>query len=59
MADVSTISVPPGGAAMVELTLDVPGEFLLVAHALSRAAGGLVGQLIVEGAETPEVFDAA
>lgn len=59
MADVSTILVPPGGAAVVELTLDVPGEFLLVDHALSRAARGLVGKLIVEGAEAPEVFDAA
>ncbi|MDP2779639.1 copper-containing nitrite reductase [Devosia sp.] len=59
MLDVSTISVPPGGAAVVDLTLDVPGELLLVDHALSRAARGLVGKLIVEGAETPEIFDAA
>ncbi len=59
MADVSTISVPPGGAAVVDLTLDVPGEFLLVDHALSRAARGLIGKLIVEGAEGPEIFDAA
>lgn len=59
MSDVSTISVPPGGAAVVDLILEVPGEFLLVDHALSRAASGLVGKLIVEGAEAPEVFDAA
>ena len=59
MSDVSTISVPPGGAAVVDLTLEVPGEFLLVDHALSRAARGLVGKLIVEGAEVPAVFDAA
>ncbi|MFP9136072.1 copper-containing nitrite reductase [Devosia sp. XGJD_8] len=59
MSDVSTISVPPGGAAVVDLTLEVPGEFLLVDHALSRAARGLVGRLIVEGADAPEVFDAA
>jgi nitrite reductase (NO-forming) len=56
--NVSTISVPPGGAAVVELTLDVPGEFLLVDHALSRAARGLVGKLIVEGTDAPEIFDA-
>lgn len=58
MSDVSTISVPPGGAAVVDLTLDVPGEFLLVDHALSRAARGLVGTLIVEGEGTPRLFDA-
>lgn len=58
LSDVSTISVPPGGAAVVDLTLEVPGEFLLVDHALSRAARGLVGKLIVEGADVPEVFDA-
>lgn len=59
MDDVSTISVPPGGAAVVDLTLGVSGEFLLVDHALSRAARGLVGKLIVEEADAPEVFDAA
>lgn len=59
MSDVSTISVPPGGAAVVDLTLEVPGEFLLVDHALSRVARGLVGKLIVEGAEVPKIFDAA
>lgn len=59
MSDVSTISVPPGGAAVVDFTLEMPGEFLLVDHALSRAAHGLVGKLIIEGADAPEVFDAA
>jgi nitrite reductase (NO-forming) len=59
MSDVATVSVPPGGAVVVDLTLEVPGEFLLVDHALSRAARGLVGKLIVEGPEEPEVFNAA
>ena len=59
MLDVSTISAPPGGGAVVDLTLDLPVELLPVDHALSRAARGLVGKLIVEGAETPEIFDAA
>jgi nitrite reductase (NO-forming) len=59
MVDVATISVPPGGGAVAELTLEVPGEFVLVDHALSRAARGLVGKLIVEGPEEPAIFDAA
>ena len=49
--DVSTIMVPPGGAAVLDLSLDVPGDYVLVDHALSRAARGLVGKLIVEGDE--------
>ena len=51
-----TITVPPGGAAAVDLKLEVPGKFILVDHALSRAERGLVGILEVEGPENPEVF---
>lgn len=49
LTDVQTITVPPGGAAVVDMTMDVPGEYVLVDHALSRAARGLVGKLVVEG----------
>jgi nitrite reductase (NO-forming) len=56
LLDVQTLSVPPGGAMAVDLTLEVPGEYLLVDHALSRAARGLVGKLIVEGPERPDLF---
>ncbi len=56
--DVQTISVPPGGAAVVELKLQVPGRFLLVDHALSRLEKGCVGYLQVEGAPEPDVFAA-
>lgn len=47
LLDVQTISVPPGGASVVDIKLDVPGEFILVDHALPRAGRGLVGKLIV------------
>ncbi|HCL64511.1 MAG TPA: nitrite reductase, copper-containing [Rhizobium sp.] len=57
LGDVQTISVPPGGAAVVDLTLDVPGEYMLVDHALSRAARGLVGKLVVEGQQETGLFD--
>ncbi|MGQ7793324.1 copper-containing nitrite reductase [Faunimonas sp. B44] len=56
LKDVQTISVPPGGAAAVDLKLEVPGEYVLVDHALSRAARGLVGTLVVEGPEQPDIF---
>jgi nitrite reductase (NO-forming) len=56
LQDVQTISVPPGGAAVVDLKLEVPGEYALVDHALSRVARGLVGKLKVHGSETPDVF---
>lgn len=56
LRDVQTISVPPGGAAVVDLKLDVPGEYLLVDHALSRAARGLVGKLIVDGPPQAGIF---
>jgi nitrite reductase (NO-forming) len=56
--DVQTVIVPPGGAAIVEMKLEVPGKYMLVDHALSRAARGLLGIMEVEGPENPEVFKA-
>ncbi len=56
LTDVQTISVPPGGATVVEFKLDEPGNYILVDHALSRLERGLVGYLKVEGSENPDVF---
>ena len=56
LTDVQTISVPPGGAAAVDFKVEVPGDYVLVDHALSRAARGLVGTLTVEGPEQPDIF---
>jgi nitrite reductase (NO-forming) len=56
LKDVQTITVPPGGATAVDLKVEVPGEYVLVDHALSRAARGLVGKLIVEGPEQPDIY---
>ena len=50
------ITVPAGGTAVTEMKLDVPGRYVLVDHALSRAERGLVGWLDVEGEENPEIF---
>ena len=57
LTDVQTTLVPPGGATMVEFSLEVPGRYILVDHALSRLQLGLAGYLIVEGPEAPEIFN--
>jgi nitrite reductase (NO-forming) len=59
LTNVQTITVPPGGAAAVDFKVEVPGTYLLVDHALSRAARGLIGQLVVEGDEQPDLFEAS
>lgn len=56
MTDVQTLTVPPGGAAVTELRLDVPGRFVLVDHALSRMERGLKGLLVVQGEERADLF---
>lgn len=56
LTTVQTALVPPGGAAMVELKLEVPGRYLLVDHALSRMEKGLLGYLEVTGPAHPELL---
>jgi nitrite reductase (NO-forming) len=56
LSNVQTITVPPGGAAAVDFKVEVPGTYMLVDHALSRVARGLIGQLIVDGPAQPEIF---
>jgi nitrite reductase (NO-forming) len=56
LTNVQTVTVPPGGATVVEFKVDVPGRYLLVDHALSRLERGLVGFLMVEGEEDPAIF---
>lgn len=52
-----SVSVGPGSACVVDFKCEVPGRFVLVDHALSRAERGLAGYLIVEGEEEPEIFE--
>ena len=54
--DVQTVSVPPGGATVVDFKLQVPGKYMLVDHALTRVERGLVGILEVDGPQNPEIF---
>ncbi len=54
---VQTVSVPPGGAAIVEFKTEVPGNYTLVDHALARTERGLLGILHVEGAPNPDIYN--
>ena len=56
MKDVQTITTPPGGASVVDFKVEVPGNYVLVDHALSRVERGLAGILQVEGPENPAIF---
>jgi nitrite reductase (NO-forming) len=56
LTDVQTITVAPGGAWIVEFTIQVPGNYILVDHALSRLERGAVGILQVAGEENPTIF---
>jgi nitrite reductase (NO-forming) len=55
--NVQTTLIPPGGAAIIDFKVDVPGAYILVDHAISRAIDkGAVGILEVGGNEAPQVF---
>ena len=55
--NVQTTSIPPGGATIVEFTIDVPGTYTLVDHAIFRAFNkGAIGILNVPGETRPEIF---
>ena len=54
--NLQTTLVPTGGATMVEFTVDVPGDYILVDHSLGRLIKGAAGILTVTGPEQPEVF---
>ena len=54
--DVQTVTVPPGGAVVVDFKVDVPGKYMLVDHALTRVERGLVGILEVTGPNNPDIF---
>jgi nitrite reductase (NO-forming) len=53
---VQTVSVPPGGATVTEFKVEVPGRYLLVDHALARLERGLLGFLMVEGDQQPDLY---
>ncbi|MBS1579360.1 MAG: nitrite reductase, copper-containing [Bacteroidetes bacterium] len=57
--NVQTTMIPAGGATIVEFKCEVPGEYVLVDHSLSRAFNkGAIGKLKVTGDANPKVFKA-
>jgi nitrite reductase (NO-forming) len=55
--NVQTTAVPAGGSAIVEFRTAVPGNLIMVDHALFRTFHkGTIGLLHVEGEENPLVF---
>ena len=55
--DVQTTSVPPGGSAIVEYGVEVPGTYIIVDHALFRAFNhGAIGMMRVEGDAAPTIY---
>ncbi|POR31804.1 Copper-containing nitrite reductase [Tolypocladium paradoxum] len=53
---VGTVSVPPGGATIVDMKMVVPGTYTLVDHAIFRLDKGAVGFLNVSGEARPDVY---
>lgn len=55
--NIQTTSIPAGGASIVEFKADVPGDYVLVDHAIFRAFHkGALGKIKVNGDENPKVF---
>jgi nitrite reductase (NO-forming) len=54
---IQTVSVAPGGAVIVEFKLEVPGNYTIVDHALTRLERGLAGILSVEGPRNPDIYN--
>jgi nitrite reductase (NO-forming) len=57
--NVQTTLVPAGGATIVDFKVQYPGKYLLVDHALSRAAKGGIGALEVTGPADDKVYKAS
>jgi nitrite reductase (NO-forming) len=56
LENVQTTAVLPGGATIVEFTVDVPGNYTIVDHALARMNKGAWAVLEVTGKENPEIY---
>src|SRR5215469_17494132 len=51
LTGIQTASVPPGGAAILELKTDMPGKFSIMDHAIARMEKGMLAVLEVKGPE--------
>jgi nitrite reductase (NO-forming) len=55
--NVQTTLVPSAGATIVEFTIDVPGDYLLVDHSIFRIDKGAIGLISATGEDNPEIFE--
>lgn len=55
--NIQTTLVPAGGASVVEFGLDMPGQYVLVDHALARVDRGAWGTLNVTGIASSTIYD--
>ncbi len=58
LENVQTTLIPAGGATIVEFKLDVPGDYVLVDHALTRVDRGAWGLIHVTGKENEDLYSA-
>ncbi|MCB9810832.1 MAG: nitrite reductase, copper-containing [Candidatus Nomurabacteria bacterium] len=56
LQNIQTTAVLPGGASIVEFTAEVPGNIILVDHALARMNKGAWAIIKVEGDPRPDIF---
>ncbi len=56
LRNIQTTSVAPGGAAIADFKVQVPGDYTVVDHSIFRLEKGAVGILHVEGAENTEIY---
>lgn len=57
--NVQTTMIPAGGSAIVDFKVNVPGDLVIVDHAIFRAFNkGALGKINVSGEENPKVFKA-
>jgi copper-containing nitrite reductase len=54
--DLQTTLVPPGGAAVIDITTQVPGTYTLLDHAIFRTEKGATGLLKVVGPFRPDIY---
>ncbi|MBO0883485.1 MAG: nitrite reductase, copper-containing [Mycobacterium sp.] len=54
--NVQTTHVSAGGATMVEFTPVLPGTYTIVDHSIERMEKGAAGQMVIDGADNPDVL---
>lgn len=55
---IQTALVPPGGAVVADFKFDVPGEYMVVDHAIFRTRKGAYARFIVEGEHNYDIYGA-